>query len=83
MPLAAAGIRVPPRRTRSWAANHGSATKTIGHWIVGHGYTGSGVTGYYADPATSVWANVAPKFAYTTAGFERYVIKAHGNGLVY
>lgn len=41
------------------------------------------MTGYYADPATSVWANVAPKFAYTTAGFERYVIKAHGNGLVY
>jgi hypothetical protein len=63
--------------------NHGSKTKAIGHWIVGYGYAGSGATGYFADPATTVWSGVAPKFTYSTAGFQLYFVGGHGNGVVY
>ncbi|GAB3071183.1 hypothetical protein GCM10027053_40040 [Intrasporangium mesophilum] len=54
--------------------------QTIGHWIVAYGYSSSGATGSWADPATSVWTGVMPKFSASTTGFAKYL---QTNGITY
>lgn len=58
--------------------NHHPTGQTIGHWIVAHGYSNSGGTTYFADPSTSVWANVKPKFTYNTANFVNTFLDTNG-----
>ncbi len=53
-------------------------TQTIGHWIVAYGYISSGVTTYWADPATTVWATVSPKFSYGTTSFANNFLQSNG-----
>ena len=59
------------------------ADVTVGHWLVGYGYASSGAVGYFADPATTVWSGVQPKFTYTTSNYWNIFIARHGNGIVY
>jgi hypothetical protein len=54
------------------------SSKTIGHWLVGYGYANSGGTAYMADPATSVWSTVSPKFTYASSTFGSRFLSAHG-----
>jgi hypothetical protein len=56
------------------------ANQTIGHWIVAYAYVSSGATGYWADPATTVWSTAKPTFSYTSSGFATYL---QSNGIVY
>lgn len=55
--------------------------RNIGHWIVGKGYTGSGSTLSFADPATKVWAgaSVNASFSMAASGFHQFVTT---NGIV-
>ncbi|MEU8371960.1 hypothetical protein AB0C22_02425 [Micromonospora sp. NPDC048894] len=55
--------------------------KTIGHWIVGFGYTASGQTSSWADPATTVWSATKPSFSYSTSSFATRFLQS--NGIVY
>lgn len=52
--------------------------RTIGHWIVAYGYSSSGATTSWADPATTVWSGVNPKFSYTTALFASRFLWTNG-----
>lgn len=56
-------------------------TKNIGHWIVGHGYSGSGSTLAFHDPAQGVWSGVTvpETFTYSASGFHQWVTT---NGIV-
>ncbi|GAA4362866.1 hypothetical protein GCM10023146_01620 [Nocardioides caricicola] len=49
----------------------------IGHWIAVYGYSGSGATSYFADPAT-YWSGVQPKFSYGTNSFVNTFVQANG-----
>jgi hypothetical protein len=60
---------------------NGHPNKTIGHWIVGYGYTSSGGTSKFADPSTSVWSTVSPYFAYSSSTFASRFLQS--NGIVY
>lgn len=55
--------------------------KNIGHWIVGHGYSGSGSTLAFHDPAQGVWsgATIPETFSYSASGFHQWVTT---NGIV-
>ncbi len=55
--------------------------KNIGHWIVGHGYSGSGSTLAFHDPAQGVWSGVTvpETFSYSASGFHQWVTT---NGIV-
>lgn len=58
---------------------NGHPNKNIGHWIVGKGYSGSGSTLFFADPATSVWDGVNASFSMTASSFHPFVTT---NGIV-
>ncbi len=56
--------------------NYHPKTQTIGHWIVGHGYTSSGASVTYADSSTSLWGvtyGVQPHFTAASSDFIQYV----------
>lgn len=54
------------------------ANQTIGHWIVGHGYTNYGETAKFADPSTSVWSSAQPEFTYDTRDFANRFLQHNG-----
>jgi hypothetical protein len=55
--------------------------RTIGHWIAVYGYDGCAAKAYFADPATSVWSAVKPKFSYAIKQFANRFLQS--NGIVY
>jgi hypothetical protein len=61
--------------------NQHPSGRTIGHWIVGYGYSVSGAQGYWADSSTPTYfPNAAPKFSYNTANFATFL---QSNGVAY
>ena len=52
--------------------------KTIGHWIVVHGYIDTGSETKFADPSTSVWPEVNKHFRYGTHGFVTTFLNNNG-----
>jgi hypothetical protein len=50
----------------------------IGHWITARGYGDYLNRSYFDDPATTVWANVAPRFDRDTAYFTNTFVQPHG-----
>jgi hypothetical protein len=54
-----------------------NSLRHIGHWIVAFKYEQSGAVGYWADPATSVFPNAKPTFAYNTKSFHQF-LKTNG-----
>lgn len=52
--------------------------QTIGHWILGYGYTGSGSSVKFADPSTSVWAAASSTFTATTSSFTNNFLQSNG-----
>jgi hypothetical protein len=55
--------------------------RTIGHWLVAYGYDSCGGKAYFADPATSVWSSVKPKFSYDSKLFANRFLQ--NNGIAY
>lgn len=54
------------------------STETIGHWITAFGYRSSGDGTHFADPATTVWSAVNPKFRVDTSTFVNRYLQVHG-----
>jgi|GEM_PF-1555136 len=60
---------------------NGHPNKTIGHWLVGYGYAGSGATTYWADPSTTFYPNASQTFSAATASFTSTYLQT--NGIMY
>ncbi|WP_369371542.1 C39 family peptidase [Promicromonospora sp. Populi] len=54
--------------------------RTIGHWIVGNGYSNAGSTLQFMDPATSYYPDAEPTFALSTTGMAVYL---QSNGIAW
>lgn len=57
---------------------NGHPDQTIGHWIVAYGYSNSGDTVKFADPATSVWSGVNATFSADTSTFTNNYLQSNG-----
>lgn len=58
--------------------NNHPKRKQIGHWITAYGYSASGATARWADPATTVWPTVHPTFAASTSTFTTTYLRTNG-----
>lgn len=64
--------------------NHHPVAQEVGHWIVGQGYSDSGNTASFDDPAanssalSSAWDSVAANFTATVASFNPKYVSYHG-----
>lgn len=54
------------------------ANQTIGHWIVGYGYAGSGATSYWADPSIYYFTSAKSTFSASTSSFTSTYLQANG-----
>ena len=52
--------------------------KKIGHWITAYGYSSSGSTTRWADPATTIWGAVRPTFSSSTTAFTATYLSTNG-----
>lgn len=52
--------------------------QTIGHWIVAFGYEDGGAKVKFADPSTTVWSGVSPKFKANTKYFTNTFLQSNG-----
>lgn len=52
--------------------------QTIGHWIVAYGYRSSGESGYFVDPAYTIWEDTGYWFEWGTYGFTRDFVQTNG-----
>lgn len=52
--------------------------RTIGHWIVGRGYSNTGSTLQFMDPSTSNFPDAEPTFSYGTAGMASTYLQSNG-----
>ena len=66
------------------AADQRSASQdllpTIGHWLVGYGYSNSGGTLFFDDPSTSFYPNAAATFSSSYTAFAPFL---QSNGIAY
>lgn len=52
--------------------------RTIGHWIVGRGYSNTGSTLQFMDPSTSYYPNAEPTFTHGTTTMADYYLQSNG-----
>lgn len=52
--------------------------QTIGHWIVGYGYSGSGATSYWADPSIYYFTKANKTFSAATSTFTSTYLQSNG-----
>ena len=66
----------------SYHYNHHPVSRTIGHWVPTRGYTSSGATAQFADPAHSShvsWGSLpAEYFTYSSSSWASHYVNSHG-----
>lgn len=57
---------------------NGHPNRTIGHWLLGYAYEGSGAKVYFTDSSTPYFPNAAPRFSSSSVSFANAWLQSNG-----